>query len=126
MKVNLRPSPWKSGWYEQAHGMRYVNWKLGLPFIHNPRGILVHRLKWARSKLAGDKPEGDTWGYWCGNMAPHCATIHAEPPDGLLVCNRCETLAVAAGEKSSSEIVGRHVCLGELRARKLCCTNEQN
>jgi hypothetical protein len=104
------------------------NYRQSAPFFENPRGVLIHRV---RSLYRLTFQEGRSWfivDYWCENGARP-----EEVDDGLLfdpgsklVCARCESLAVAKGEKSSSELAGRHVCTGVCRPVNTCCPNELN
>ena len=99
------------------------------PFFENPRGVLIHRVR-ALVELRCTYRKEPWWivEYWCENSG---STNEAD--DGLLfdpgeklVCARCEGLAVAAGEKTSSELAGRHVCVGKVRPVNLCCSTENN
>ncbi len=97
-----------------------------MPFSVNPRGVLVHRVKFVCSHFdVFDQEMRHTTHQWCGNMA-HATELVSVPPDGRLLCARCEAAAVKAGEKPSAELVGKHVCLGAIRAKRLCCLNEEN
>ncbi len=123
-KIICRPDTWKPDCRPE---WRHVNWKLCLPFVVNPRGILIHRVKRARTHWSGSKePDHHSFDYWCGNGCSHRGELFAVPPEDKLLCVRCEAVAVAAGEKPADELAGRHVHIGELRAKRLCCTNEGN
>ena len=54
----------------------------------------------------------------CGNSAngENKFTFLDVVPDGRVVCARCEAAAIEAGLPSSSEICGRHVCIGGVKA----------
>lgn len=104
---------------------RHINWVKGLPFVMSRNGILVHRLKAAMSHIFQGKYSHDSADYWCGNGGVD-RLFFAVPPEGRIVCARCEAMAIAAGEKSSDELVGAHVHIGTLRAVRTCCPTEQN
>lgn len=60
--------------------------------------------------------------YWCENS---CNA--GDPDDGLLfdpgeklICARCEALAVQKKQPTSSELAGRHVCIGVCRPVNVC------
>ncbi len=48
------------------------------------------------------------------------------PPDGRLLCERCEMMAVAAGELSASKLAGKHVHVGRMVPRRTCCRGKEN
>lgn len=101
-----------------------INYEKSAPFFENPAGVLIHRVKALYSLRWKDRDKDPWWivDYWC------CNTGRSESiDDGLLfdpgkklVCARCEALAVAAGEKTSSQIARRHVCIGECRPVNVC------
>lgn len=123
MKVELRQMKETPGYAGSPH--RSVNWRMGLPFVMSRSGILVHRLKAARSHIFEGKYSHDSADYWCGNGG--CSRLHfAEPPADRLVCALCEAKAIAAGEKSSDELLGRHVHIGTTRAVRSCCQTDHN
>jgi hypothetical protein len=103
-------------------------WKHCMPFNANPRGILVHRI---RNGVAFYDRNGEyshaAVNYWCGNTTNGDGVSPVElPPEGRLLCVNCERRAVEAGEPTAAKLAGRHVCVGELRAFRLCCKNEEN
>lgn len=100
-----------------------VQWLWSLPFLRNPRGYLVHRVRHASTHLWDGRRSHDTCVYWCGNVG---RGDFVDDPGDLLVCARCEAMAVANGEKTSDELVGRHVHLGKLIARRVCCVELEN
>jgi len=61
--------------------------------------------------------------YYCGGRANGRDIFEflAEPPEGFIVCARCEEMAVAAGMPPSDEIVGHHVHKGGVKAKQTCC-----
>lgn len=101
-------------------------WKTCLPFVWNPRGILLHRVRNGITFIKNGKEEHSAVHYWCANGTTAECEYFAVPPNGKLLCARCEAAAARAGEKSSSELAGHHVHTGELRAVRLCCSNESN
>src|SRR5262245_35931173 len=79
----------------------------GPAFCVNPRGILTHRIRSARTHLRCGKATHITCNYWCGNIGK--GEFVEVPPKGRLLCTYCEAKAVAAGEKPADKIAGRHV-----------------
>jgi len=119
MKVTLRIREWPSHYANSV-----VAWTKSLPFMVNPRAILVHRVRSAESHLRDGRWSHDVATYWCGNHGRGEFTDN--PPEGRLLCAFCEARAVAAGEKTADELAGRHVHTGTLKANRSCCRNEEN
>lgn len=103
-------------------------YKEAAPFFENPRGVLIHRVK-AVFQLQATYSDAPWWivQYWCENSGRGDAndTGLVFDPGVKLVCQRCEALAVAAGEPTSSKLAGRHVHTGKLRAVQTCCQNKK-
>jgi hypothetical protein len=123
MQLALEPKRYPAG----CGGHIYL--RSAEPFVENTRAVLIHRVRHAtiHTVLA------DRWGphlsvtNWCGNgfsSRKHLSFL-AAPPTGKLVCARCEENAVQMGQPSSSEIAGRHVCLGGVRAYSACAIHPQ-
>lgn len=97
------------------------------PFFLNPRGVLAHRVRSVCRFIATYSKE-PSWiiDYWCENSGRTDKTGEglASSPGSKLVCARCEERAVRNGEKSSSEIVGTHVCVGAARAVSVCACDK--
>jgi len=110
--------------YRDTQYCRDIAWKASLPFLWNPRGYLIHRVRAVDSHIIRGKWSHDTATYWCGNCGR--GEFVSEPPQGYLLCAVCEAQAVAHGEPSAESIVGRHVCIGKLRAVMVCCGGEKN
>lgn len=109
--------------------MTQLDYSESAPFFVNPRGILAHRVR-SIIRLTATWEQHPWWivEYWCENSG----RTNSED-DGLefdpgkrLVCTRCEAAAIAHGEKTSSELAGRHVCTGALRAINVCCDRGKN
>lgn len=103
------------------------NYKRSAPFFENPRGVLIHRVRSLFRLTFLPSEHREPWHiveYWCENSA---RPRDSEVDDGLLfdpgdklVCARCEANAVAKGQKTSSELAGRHVCIGVCRPVNVC------
>lgn len=96
-------------------------WRDCQPFILNDRAVLIHRPR----SVTAHSCLGKSWiavHNWCGNSFTGSKkfTFLDAPPAGRLVCERCESMAVQAGEKSSSELAGHHVCVGKVKAYNSC------
>lgn len=100
---------------------RIAVWRDSEPFVENKKGVLIHRPRQVevyfclrRSHLAIK--------HWCGNghTGREKFTFLAVPPEGRIVCAHCEANAIEAGYPSSSELAGRHVCIGGVKAISSC------
>lgn len=103
---------------------KIFHWTKCAPFVENKRGKLIHRPRsGATYQLHKSGPHiGIT--FWCGMaVTDHGVklTLLDAPPDGKLVCERCEAEAVANGLPSSDELAGRHVHKGRTIAVATCC-----
>lgn len=100
-----------------------ARWSRSQPFIENALGVLIHR---PASVAVRYNAIGGTYlsaNHLCGAMV--CGgsdklTFLAAPPEGMLVCQRCEEKAKELGLPSSSDLAGRHVCVGKVRAHNTC------
>ena len=104
-------------------------WLRSLPFVANPRGLLTHRVRYAKTfRRRNGARSHDSISYWCGNNCnnPPQDACFAVPPESRLLCQMCEARAVAAGEKTADELAGRHVHIGKLKAHRTCCRDEKN
>lgn len=98
-------------------------WKSSRPFVENSRGVLIHRPRYGATYNIFKKPHVAVK-FWCGNVAStsgNSLTFLDEPPDGKMVCARCEASALAHGLPSSDEIAGRHVHKGRFTVVAACC-----
>lgn len=109
-------------------------WEKSWPFVANPRGVLVHRVRsilqftWTNEPFKGDQHcHAD---YWCENGCnfhpdDHEIVLVRDPGDRIL-CARCEGMAIANGQKSAEELAGHHVHIGGIRAVRFCCNGSHN
>lgn len=102
---------------------RWVHWIRGLPFTMSPNGVLVHRVKSAKSLIKDGEYSHDVAKYWCTGGG-HSRKFFSEPPEGHLVCHFCEINAVAAGEPSSETLIGHHVHVGTMKVVRQCCKEQ--
>lgn len=95
------------------------------PFVDNTRAVLIHRVRHlAEHKISERWPGHFSVVAWCGNSftgQPKKFTFLDAPPQGRLLCERCEAASFAAGEPTAESIVGRHVHLGKVVAVQTCC-----
>lgn len=121
--VNLRHCKWRQ---DARPKYRHIEWKRSLPFVFNPRGVLLHRVKSAHTTgvFGGDSPYTSVI-YWCGNIGRD-PEFYADPPADKLLCARCETFAVNAGEPSADTLAGRHVHVGKAVPVRTCCPESQD
>ena len=121
MKIDLERPKQR---FVQSTVCQDIPWIRGKPFLHNPRGYLIHRVRSAHSHMYHGEWSHDTADYWCGNFGR--GEFVNEPPADRLLCAVCEANAVAHGKPTAEELIGRHVCIGRLRAVRLCCKQEAN
>ena len=118
--VKLRPT---NRDYDRGGGrVKQTNYKKAVPFFANPRGVLAHRVR-SITKL----DFGERWHYvvqyYCGGISCHDRLIDeglVEDPGKRLVCAQCERIAMEQGQPSSSDLAGRHVCIGVCRPVNVC------
>lgn len=124
MKIDLQIPNEKA---DRSAVIQQRHWRQSAPFVLNPRGILIHRVRRASTLLRQGMFSHHAATYWCGNgtTGKGLEFVH-EPPADRLVCARCEEVAIAAGKPSSSDLCGRHVCTGNLKAHRLCCHQDDN
>jgi len=104
------------------YGQRPIIWTACQPFVMNDRAVLIHRPRTV-ALFKSLKTPHLAIGHWCGNTQTGTKkfTFLDAPPDGRIVCARCEAAAVASGLPASSEIAGKHVCIGGVVAAAHCC-----
>lgn len=121
MKVKLKSKRDHADW---------IPWKSSEPFFVNPRGILVHRVRFIDTIVLHGKKSHYAVSYWCGNQRcfgfDEMNMLVSVPPKGRLVCQWCEMKATAAKEKSSDKIAGKHVHKGKCVAIRTCCETDRN
>lgn len=101
-----------------------VPWVDCKPFVENSMAVLIHRPRYVTTHKIGPKwPAHLAVHAWCGNGATGTTkfTFLDAPPDGRLVCARCEAKALSAGLPASADLAGRHVHLGSVVAVQTCC-----
>lgn len=107
-------------------------WKSCAPFIDNSRGTLIHRPRSGTTYNLHTSGPHVGIKFWCGMGVASDGknlTFLAEPPDGRILCARCEAAAVANGMPSADELSGRHVHKGSTVAVATCCdlpTNDKS
>ena len=121
-KIKLRIKDDKS---KRVEGRDTVQWKASLPFFQNFRGLLIHRVRSARSHIVDGQLSHSSVHYLCNNFGSLCnGELLAEPPLDRLVCAVCEAFALSHGMPSSEQLTGRHCHLGKIRAERVCCRDE--
>jgi len=119
--VKLRHCKWRN---DERLKYRHVEWKKSLPFVFNPRGVLIHRAKSVHSNGVFADDTNTSVIYWCGNLGRD-PEFYADPPADKLLCARCELLAVNAGEATADVLAGRHVHIGKAVPVRTCCPESQ-
>lgn len=101
-------------------------WAACAPFVDNSRGVLIHRPRFGSTyNLHRTGPHIGIM-FWCGMGVSGGAknlTFLAAPPEGRILCERCESAAVSHGLPSADELAGRHVHKGRTVAVVTCCNN---
>lgn len=122
---NLQPR-FREGWDARILGPEH--WTESEPFFTNPRGILIHRVRSVRSykNTVGVVTHYSTTCH-CGNQFhfDDVACLVAVPPDGRLLCERCESIAVKNKLPTSEQLAGKHIHIGRLVAKQVCCTEQR-
>lgn len=104
------------------------DWTEVQPFVNNERAVLIHR-----PRHVAEHQISKRWAphlaitTWCGNTftGRRQFTFLDAPPNGRLLCQRCEVAAFAAGEPTAESITGGHVHLGQVIAVQTCCVNKK-
>lgn len=102
-----------------------IPWAECSPFVENTKAVLIHRPRSVSTHQISERWKAHiAVRGWCGNQftGRKKFTFLDAPPDGKLLCERCEKAAVKAGELAAHELVGRHVHLGNVVAQQTCCT----
>lgn len=101
-----------------------IHWTSCSPFVENNLAVLIHRPRYVVTHKIGESWKSHiAIQFWCG--ASHCGTkkftFLDSPPEGKLLCARCEQIAVKKGQKSAEELTGKHVHVGGVVAVQTCC-----
>jgi hypothetical protein len=114
----------KIGKRKLPHGYGGIQWTSCAPFIENTRAVLIHRPRYVTTHQISEKYKPHiSIECWCGNSFSGSKkfTFLDAPPDGKLLCARCEEAATKRNMPSAESLVGRHVHLGRVVAERLCC-----
>ena len=106
------------------NGYGGIPWVACEPFVDNTMAVLIHRVRYVSTHKIGEKyPAHISVQCWCGNgmTGTKKFTFLSAPPEGRIVCARCEDTAVAAGMPTSEELAGKHVHTGGVVAKRRCC-----
>lgn len=104
-------------------------WTRCLPFVENSRGTLIHRPRSGATYNIHRTGPHIAIGFWCGMQVSSGGknlTFLAAPPEGRILCERCERIAVENGLPSADELAGRHVHKGRTVAVATCCDLPHN
>lgn len=101
-------------------------WKACLPFVDNSRATLIHRPRTGSTYNIHKHPHIGVV-FWCGMSVTasdgHLAFLEV-PPDGKILCEKCEENAVKNGLPTADELAGKHVHKGRTVAVATCCKGE--
>ncbi len=97
-------------------------WETCLPFVENKRGVLIHRPRQVVRYTHFRIPYLAVH-YYCGNCTSGHGifTFLAEPPQGKLVCEKCENAAVLNRLPSTDSLCGEHRHKGTIVPVRTCC-----
>jgi hypothetical protein len=104
-------------------------WESCAPFVENSRGTLIHRPRSVSTYNLHKTGQHVAIFFWCGmGVSSSCKifTFLSTPPEGRIVCARCEAAAVANSLPSADELAGRHVHKGRTVAVATCCDLTHN
>lgn len=107
-------------------GKGVVHWTACEPFLENTRGVLIHRIRHVTAIKTGARWKTHlAVRCWCGNSMTGTKnfTFLSAPPDGKIVCARCEDAAIEAGLPTSDQLAGKHVHTGGVVVARRCCEN---
>lgn len=128
MYVKLQENPWTVRNHRHCIDDRWdvQHYSESFPFFLNPKGVLLHRVRHLYQIVKSPFEDDRRWmiDYWCENSGRSYGIqtdLLEVPPTERIVCARCEGVAIAAGELSSSKLCGRHVHIGGVRAVRYCC-----
>lgn len=110
----------------------YGDWEAGPAFFIAGHGVMLHRVRSVSDHKRCGKTTHTSCSLWCGgngfpvrNDNRKAGTLYTDPPEGRLLCERCEAHAVAAGEKPADEIAGRHIHTGRMVPKQTCCRKQK-
>lgn len=103
-------------------------WTESEPFLDNPRGRLTHRVRAVQTIIGYKDKIHYSADFWCNGSVCFNSKdqLVSTPPEGRLVCARCEAKAVEKGQLTSDELAGQHVHKGVMRPVKTCCLENKN
>jgi len=105
-----------------------LHWASCSPFIENSNATLIHRPRRVSThKLGAWRKAHIGMNCWCGTSFSGTKkfTFLDAPPEGKLLCARCEYMAQKNGLPSADSLAGRHVHLGGVVAVQKCCIEEE-
>lgn len=125
-KIPVKPSRTvRRGGWEPARGGT-VAWTHSPPFVANPRGVLIHRVRHVTTILWDGKVSHYHADFLCSNgcnieTGDVAEILVADPPKDRLLCVNCEKMAAKWKLPDADRLAGRHVHRGVLVARQTCC-----
>lgn len=123
MPVKLEASPERNAGYSGT--LAYKSVLKSAPFCVSVHGHLMHRVRYVQKWYENGRYRNTHVDLWCGNGFNRVELI--EKPDGSrLLCERCEAVARAAGEKPADTLAGRHIHTGRIVIQRTCCKRESN
>ena len=106
----------------------WVDYESGPPFVMNERALLIHRVRSVYDHMRGGEASHWTIQLECENYfhGRKWVELVDEFPKDRILCARCEAAAIGRGKQSAAKLLGRrHVCIGGVRAYRMCgCSNK--
>lgn len=106
-----------------------LHWTTCPPFVENQRGVLIHRPKHVtRYQISSRWKPHLAVGYLCGagTVGDKHLTFLTDVPSNRFLCHMCEAIAAKSGLPSADIICGRHVHVGKVVARQVCCVSGEH
>ena len=124
--ICIKPSRTYKKFAAKECAMDMRAWTKAPPFVANPRGVLLHRVRHVTTYLRGGKDSHHHVDYLCGNgcnveVETISEVLVSDPPEDRLLCSFCELRARLFKLPSGDDLAGRHVHRGLLVPRRVCC-----
>lgn len=106
-----------------THIGKVLHWLSCAPFIENKHGTLIHRPRTGTTYNIHKTPHIG-FHFWCGMSVTgddKKFKFLFSPPEGRILCERCEAIATSKGPPSADELAGKHVHKGRTVAVVTCC-----
>lgn len=120
VKIALEP------WNKRCVIGKEFPWASCAPFVENSRGTLIHRPRMGITYNLHKTGPHIAILFFCGMRVSSSGknlTFLSSPPEGRIVCEKCEEKAIENWLPSADSLAGRHVHKGKTIAVATCCEN---